>query len=90
MCKKVTKEVTLGILESIVEGTAEFTDFGPFSELQIMNLPGFEADFNDKESYRKIFLNNMKARLTFSEENFLGEGSEVIYDLVEKFTANFS
>ena len=68
MGKKVTKEVTLGILESIVEGTAEFTDFGPFSELQIMNLPGFEADLSDTE-YCEAFAKNMEARVIFLEKS---------------------
>ena len=64
MGKKISKEITLSILESIVDGTAEFTNFGPLSELQVMNVPGFEADFNDFE-YRKAFLNNMNARIDF-------------------------
>lgn len=61
MGKKVTKEVTLGILEAIVEGTAEFTNFGPLSELQVMNIPGFEADFNDRE-YCKALVSAMHKR----------------------------
>ena len=68
MGKKVTKEVTLGILESIVEGTAEFTDFGPLSDIQIMNLPEFEADLSCGE-YRKEFISKMRARIIFLENN---------------------
>ena len=68
MGKKVTKEVTLGILEAIVEGTAEFTNFGPLSELQAMNIPGFEPDFNDRE-YRQALISSMFNRYHYLEEN---------------------
>ena len=68
MGKKVTKEVTLGILEAIVEGTAKFTNFGSLSELQVMNIPGFEADLND-ETYAKAFYSAMESRCDFLKEN---------------------
>ena len=68
MGKKVTKEVTLRILESIVEGKAEFTNFGPLSELQIMNIPGFEADLNNTE-YRNAFVSSMCDRHAFIISN---------------------
>ena len=89
MGKKVTKEVTLGILESIVEGKAEFTNFGPLSELQIMNLPGFEADL-DNENYRKAFVSQMESRLDFIDKLFHTinrlplEAYNSIYELVKK------
>lgn len=68
MGKKVTKEVTLSILESIVEGKAAFENFGSLSELQIMNIEGFEADLSDSD-YCEAFISAMKARITFLEEN---------------------
>ena len=68
MGKKVTKEVTLGILEAIVEGTAKFTNFGSLSELQVMNISGFEADLND-ETYAKAFYSAMESRCDFLKEN---------------------
>lgn len=66
MGKKVTKEVTLGILESIVEGKATFTKFGPSKELQYMKIPGYEVNFKDIE-FRGAFFSNMNARLNFLE-----------------------
>ena len=72
MGKKVTKEVTLGILEAIVEGTAEFKDFGPLSELQVMNIPGYEVKFDDF-GYRKALVSSMMDRL-----NYLGENEKEI------------
>ena len=68
MGKKVTKEVTLGILEAVVEGTAEFTDFGPLTELQVMNIPGFEADLNNYE-YAVAFSKAIAARADFLKEH---------------------
>ena len=87
MGKKVTKEVTLGILESIVEGKAEFKPFGrPSSELQIMDIPGFEADLDDA-AYRRAFIGNLRARIDFLKENNKGlnklpyEATRAIVDL---------
>jgi len=68
MGKKVTKEVTLGILESIVEGKAAFKDFGPLSQLQIMDIPGFEADLNNKD-YCNAFIKSLKERINFLQQN---------------------
>lgn len=88
MGKKVTKEVTLGILEAIVEGTAEFTNFGPFSELQIMDIPGFEADLTHDDEYSEAFFKAMEARIDYLESNKDGinavpdEAIKAIEDLI--------
>ena len=58
MGKKVPKEVTLGILEKIVEGKAEFKKWGPFSDIEIMEWPGFEPDMKDEK-----YLEQLKARM---------------------------
>lgn len=58
MGKKVTKEVTLGVLEAIVEGTADFKQWGPFKDIEIMEWEGFVPDMNDKE-----YLAQLKARM---------------------------
>lgn len=68
MGKKVTKEVTLSILESIVEGTATFDSFGSLTDIKIMNVDGFEADLRDEE-YREAFASAMNARIAFLEKN---------------------
>ena len=91
MGKKVTKEVTLGILESIVEGKAVFNNFGPLSELQVMKIPGFEADFGNDE-YVKAFKTAMDARIDFLESNNSGlnslpnEAGLAIAELVNKIS----
>ncbi len=49
MGKKVKPADTLGILESIVEGKAKFAQWGPFSDIEIMDWDGFAPDLSDKE-----------------------------------------
>lgn len=88
MGKKVTKEVTLGILESIVEKQADFKDFGPLSELQVMQIPGFEVDLDNKD-YLDAFISKMKARIDFLNSNtgldeLPPEAMESIESIVEK------
>jgi len=89
MGKKVTKEVTLGILEAIVEGTAEFIDFGPLSELQVMNIPGFEADLDDFD-YQLAFTEAMAARCDFLEANMedINAVPEEAVEAIEKLLAD--
>lgn len=58
MGKKVGKEDTLGILETIVEKKANFHQWGPFSDIEIMDWEGFVPDMNDKE-----YTDQLKARM---------------------------
>ena len=58
MGKKVKPADTLGILESIVEGTASFHQWGPFSDIEILDWEGFIPDMNDAE-----YVNQLKARM---------------------------
>jgi len=60
--KKVTKETTLGILERIVEGKAEFVEW--FGGLKIMNIPGFEVKTSEYE-YRELLKTSMEKRIEF-------------------------
>jgi len=58
MGKKVQPKDTLGILEAIVEGKAEFKQWGPFSDIEIMEWDGFIPDMNDTE-----YVTQLKARM---------------------------
>ncbi len=49
MGKKVKPADTLGILEAIVENRANFTQWGPFEDIEIMDWEGFAPDLNDAE-----------------------------------------
>ncbi|MBS6645014.1 MAG: phosphoenolpyruvate carboxykinase (ATP) [Clostridiaceae bacterium] len=58
MGKKVKPADTLGILEAIVEKKAEFKQWGPFSDIEIMDWEGFVPDMNDPE-----YVSQLKARM---------------------------
>jgi len=64
MGKKVQPKHTLGIIESIVEGKAEFSKWGNLSDVQIMSHEGFKADLTEKE-YAQEFKNRMQDRIDF-------------------------
>ena len=66
MGKKVQKEDTLGILESVVEGRAEFKPWGPFSDIEIMEWDGFVPDLTDK-GYVTQMQARMQDRLNYVE-----------------------
>ena len=71
MDKKVSKEVTLGIVEKIVDQKAEFVPFGGIPGMEMLNVPGFEVNFDDF-SYKLHLVNRMKDRIKFIEslDNF--------------------
>lgn len=58
MGKKVKKEDTFGVIEAVVDGTAKFEKWGPFSDIEIFNWEGFVPDLND--SY---YVSQLKARM---------------------------
>lgn len=64
MGKKIQPKDTLGIIEAIVEGSAKFGKWGNFSEIEIMKVDGFDADFNNKE-YSEEFKKRMQDRIEF-------------------------
>lgn len=66
MGKDITKKITLGLLESIVEGTAEFEETG-LPGLQILPVDGYIPNFKDIE-YKKQFAARMKDRVTYIEK----------------------
>ena len=58
MGKKVKPSDTLGILEAIVEKKANFHQWGPFSDIEILDWEGFVPDMNDAE-----YVGQLKARM---------------------------
>ncbi len=62
MGKKVKPADTLGILETIVEKKANFTQWGPFSDIEIMDWEGFTPDLADAD-YVKALQNAMQNRV---------------------------
>ena len=58
MGKKVQPKDTLGIIETIVEGKAQFKQWGPFSDIEIFEWEGFVPDLKDEE-----YVAQLKARM---------------------------
>ena len=73
MGKKVPKEVTIGVLEAIVEGKADFKQWGPFKDIEIYDIDGFVPDMKDAD-YLKQLKARMNDRLEFvkSRDTFKG------------------
>ena len=66
MGKKVQPKDTLGILETIVEGKAEFKQWGNFEDIEIMEWEGFVPDLSDEDYKAQLKLvsnNNLLFRL---------------------------
>ena len=64
MGTKVQPKHTLGIIESIVEGTAKFHKWENFSDIEIMDIDGFDASFSNKD-YAAQFVARMNDRINF-------------------------
>ena len=64
MGKKVKPSDTLGIIEQIIEGSAEFKPWASFSDIDILDWEGFVPDMKD-ETYLKQLRARMKDRVEF-------------------------
>ena len=72
MDKKVPVKATLGSIESIIEGNAEFTDLG-IKGLGYLPIEGFIPDFTDA-NYKKQFVARIKDRTGFIEKKAADRG----------------
>lgn len=81
MGKKVKPADTLGVLEAIVDGTAQFKQWGPFSDIEIMDWEGFVPDMNDPD-----YVAQLKARMT-DRVNFV-KNMETAKDGYDKLPAD--
>lgn len=64
MGTKVQPKHTLGIVEAIVEGSAKFEKWENFSDIEIMNIEGFDTSFKNSE-YAEQFVKRMQDRIEF-------------------------
>lgn len=71
--KKIPKEVSIGIIESIVEKKGAFKPWGPFSLIETMDIEGYVGDFKD-ETYIEMLRKAIRNRLDFlnSRKNYKG------------------
>ena len=73
MGKKVQKEDTLGVLEAVVEGKADFKKWGPFEDIEIIEWEGFVPDLSDKD-YVSQLQARMQDRLNYVKNLDTAEG----------------
>lgn len=73
MGKKVQKEDTLGVLEAVVEGKADFKKWGPFEDIEIFEWEGFVPDLGDKD-YVSQLQARMQDRLNYVKNLDTAEG----------------
>ncbi len=64
MGTKVKPAHTLGIIEAIVSGEAKFHKWENFTDIEIMDIEGFDASFSNKE-YAEQFRARMLDRINF-------------------------
>ncbi|MBR0097202.1 MAG: phosphoenolpyruvate carboxykinase (ATP), partial [Synergistaceae bacterium] len=64
MGQKVQPKHTLGAIEAIVEGRAEWVPFGNLTGVKTINMPDFKIDFNDK-NYKDQLRARFQDRLNF-------------------------
>ena len=73
MDKKIPKELSISILEQIVDGNAEFISWKPFSKIFIMNLEGYLPPMHD-ETYLHQLKERLKDRLDFIQSRDEAKG----------------
>ena len=64
--KKIPKEVTIDLIEQIVDEKAVFKPFGTYAGIQTMDVEGFIPDFNDKD-YVGLLDNSVENRIKYLE-----------------------
>jgi phosphoenolpyruvate carboxykinase (ATP) len=64
--KDIPKEVTIEIIESIVDGTAKLVNMGGLENVKTIEIDGYTPDFNDK-NYLNLIDASIKRRIDFVE-----------------------
>ena len=62
--KKIPPSVTLGAIESIIEGTIEYQPFGLLKNTEYAVIEGFKPDFSNPD-YSELFTKRMHHRINF-------------------------
>ncbi len=84
MGKKVEPKHTLEIIETIIEDKENFVNWGPFDDIKIMNIEGFETSLDNKY-YKEAFIKRFKERLEFirSRDSFKGSRDKLPKDALD-------
>lgn len=62
--KKVTKEITLGLIEQIVARTIIFKQLENISEIEYVEIDGFKPDFANTK-YKNLFIKRLNSRVDY-------------------------
>lgn len=54
MGKDIPKEVTFAALESVIDGTVEWKNYGPLKDFDYADIEGYEPDFADEEYLAEV------------------------------------
>ena len=92
MDKKIPKEMTLEIIEKIVEDSAEWKPLNEIPGMEIMEIEGFVPDFSDA-NYKQQFINRMNDRMKFvksreTEKGGIDKLPQDAVDALEKVISN--
>lgn len=84
----ITPQVTLSLVERIVDGTATFESFAGVPDLSYAPVPGYQPDFDDTD-YLKLFVERMQSRLHFidhlySNDALPKEAAQALQELIER------
>ena len=78
---KVPKEVTIDLLERLVEGTLEFKPFYKYPNLEYVEVPGFEPPFQVREYHHQLH-KAFEFRYDYVE-NLIGHKNELPEEVLE-------
>ena len=78
---KVPKEVTLDLLERLVEGTLEFKPFYKYPNLEYVEVPGFEPPFQVREYHHQLH-KAFEFRYDYVE-NLIGHKNELPQEVLD-------
>lgn len=85
--QKISKEVTLSSIESIVDETAEFKAFGLMKHVAYLDLEDYRPDFDD-QTYKNLVKTRMRMRTDYIENEKAKDGMNVLPDEALKAMKN--
>lgn len=62
--KKVTPQITLGLIEQIVSKEIQFVQFCNIEELEYVKMDDFNPDFSNSD-FKKLFISRLRSRVEF-------------------------
>lgn len=82
MGTEIPKEVSLRILDNIIAGEGQFSSWNDFSQVEIMEIKGYNADFSDLK-YKNYFMARIQERINFlTKEVYPEEAIQALKDLL--------